>query len=137
MNLQEVEEYLEGLANDVAEGMADPMEVYATIQSIRKKCDPLEKSIKEEAIEKATEYGADKGPVSYKGFVFSFKNGRRLPQFNENAAWLTANKEQKEIEKLAKLAEELGQPTLNPKTGEFIDPVRYTYSAGGLSVSKG
>ena len=129
MNLQEIEDYLTNLALDVADGMKEPLEVYATLQAIRKAAEPLEKSIKEEAIERAIEYGADKEPVSFHGFTFSFKQGRKMPQYKENSAWVTANEEQKVIESLAKKAEAIGEPQVNPATGEFVDPVRYTYAS--------
>jgi len=118
------------------EGEKDPMEVYAILQTIRKSIEPIEKSVKAQAIEKALEAGADKEPVRYFGFEFRYKNGARRADYKHLASWVDANKDLKKIEKLAKTAEEMGQPMVNPDTGEMVDPVRYTYNASSLSVSQ-
>lgn len=136
MNLQDIETFLENLALDVAEGVADPLEVYATIQSIRKVADPLEKSVKAEAIDKALEHNGEKEPFNYKGFTFTYRKGAKRYDYNHISAWKTAKESLSDIEALAKKGAEKNMEMVNPETGEVIEPAHMKFNADSLSVSR-
>lgn len=134
LTLQEISTHLENLAMDVAEGEADAMDVYAALQSIRKSADLMEKAVKEEAIEKAMQFGADKGPVERNGFVFQFKSGRSMYKYSHIKPWEEAQKRMKMLEELAKLGAKNSCEMPDPETGEVIAPAIVEYSKDSLSV---
>jgi hypothetical protein len=136
ITIEDVEEFFSNRAMDVAEGVADPMVVYAELSRAAKVIDPLKDAVKAEAIERATEHGADKGKIPYKGYTFEFRKGRSMYDYKHIAPWKDAEAERKRIEELAKAAAKAQQEIADPETGEVIAPVIVTYASDSLIVTK-
>ena len=134
ITLRDISTHMETLAMDVAEGEADAMDVYAALQSIRKSADLMEKAVKDNAIEEAMKWGADKGPVERNGFVFRFQSGRSMYKYSHIKPWEEAQKRMKMLEELAKLGQKNGCEMPDPETGEVIAPAIVEYSKDSLSV---
>ncbi len=110
--------------------------MYGILQVIRKAVEPIEKAVKQAAMKEAVDAGADKEPVRYFGFEFRHKNGARRFEFKHIPAWVEIDEERKKIEKIAKTAEEMGQPMPNPDTGEMISPAHCKHNNPSLIASK-
>lgn len=134
LTLQEISTHLENLAMDVAEGEADAMDVYAALQSIRKSADLMEKAVKEEAIEEAMKWGADKGPVERNGFLFQFKSGRSMFKYDHIPVIRETSKRLKHLQELAKSGTKKGAEQVDTDTGELIAPAIVEYAKDSLSV---
>jgi predicted transcriptional regulator len=136
ISIEQVEEFFSNRAMDVAEGVADPMDVYAELSRTEKLTNALKDAVKAEAIERAKEHGADKEKVSYHGHTFQFRQGRSIYNYKHIAPWKAAEAEKKRIEELAKAAAKAQQEIADPETGEAIAPVIVTYASDSLIVSK-
>jgi len=134
-SLNRIIKEMEVAAMDVAEGAADPLEVYAALQVIKKRAEEMEGAVKAEALESAKTYGVEKGSVAYKGFTLKFVSSRCTYKYDHIGTWAEIDKRKKLIEELAKLAAKNGCDMADPETGEVILPAHASYSKEGLSVS--
>jgi len=134
MSIEEIEHFMADIAIGVAEGEVDALEAYAMLKRIEKAAEPLSKAVKEEAIAKALEYGADKEPFKYKGSEFRFQKGRSMYSFKHIDSWSKAEEEKKRIEELAKFAAKNNAEVADQETGEMIPPAHVTYAADSLIV---
>lgn len=135
MNTHEIITHIQDLAMEVAEGNLDALEVFGLLQVIRKEADNMEKSVKEQAMEKAIELGVEKSPTSYKGFGIKFVPSRTSYKYDHISPWAEAEKRKKYLEDLAKLAAKNGGDQVDSETGEIIPPAIASYSKEGLSIS--
>lgn len=126
---------MENLAMDVAEGEIDAMDVYGTLQSIRKHADSMEKAVKQQAIDEAVDtWGADKEPVERNGFLFTYRSGGMTYKYDHIESWKDAKAGMVDIQEIAKDALKKGCELPNPETGEMIPPAVAKNSASSLSV---
>jgi hypothetical protein len=136
ISIEQVEEFFSNRAMDVAEGMADPMDVYAELSRTEKLTEALKAAVKAEAMSKALEFGADKEKISYHGHSFQVRKGRSMYDFKHIGPWKAAEEEKKRVEELAKAAAKAQQEIADPETGEVIAPAIVTYASDSLIVSK-
>ena len=136
ITIEQVEEFFSNRALDVAEGMADPMDVYAELSRTEKLTEALKKAVKEGAMAQALEHGADKERVAYHGHTFEVRKGRSMYSFKHIESWAKAEEEKKRIEELAKIAAKKNVEVADTETGEVIPPAHVTYAADSLIVSR-
>lgn len=136
ITIEQVEEFFSDRALDVAEGMADPMDVYAELSRAAKVIDPLKEAVKAEAMERAIAMGADRGKQPYHGYTFEVRKGRSTYGFKHISSWVQAEEGRKRIEELAKAAAKVGAEVPDTETGEMIAPAHITFAADSLIVNK-
>ena len=134
LTIEQVEEHLTDLALGVAEGETDAMDAYAFISRVEKAAEPLKKSVKAIAMERALEFGADKAPVQYHGHSFELRRGGSMYSYKHIGSWATAEAEKKRLEELAKAAAKIGAEVPDAETGEMIPPAIVTYKEDSLIV---
>lgn len=89
-------------AQEVLDGNADPLEVYANLKQMKKDLDESLKVIEEEAREEALKYGEKN--FDHKGFKVEIRAGSTRYNFSNIKAWADKKKELKELEEKYKQA---------------------------------
>lgn len=119
----------------VIDGNADPLEVYAAINLELKELENCKKQIEDYAKEEAEKHG---NKFEYKGYKFELRQGGRSYSFKNIKAWSDKQKEIKEIEERYKAAfssYEKGLMTAD-ENGEEMELPEVTYRSNSLIIKK-
>lgn len=119
----------------VIDGNADPLEVYAAINLELKELENCKKQIEDYAKEEAEKHG---NKFEHKGYKFELRQGGRSYSFKNIKAWSDKQKEIKEIEERYKAAfssYEKGLMTAD-ENGEEMELPEVTYRSNSLIIKK-
>ncbi|MCB0745269.1 MAG: hypothetical protein KDC67_15275 [Ignavibacteriae bacterium] len=120
---------------EVIDGNADPLEVYAALNLELKELETCKKQIEDYAKEEAEKHGSK---FEHKGYKFEVRQGGRSYSFKNIKAWSDKQKEIKEIEERYKSAfssYEKGLMTAD-ENGEEMELPEVSYRSNSLIIKK-
>lgn len=120
---------------EVHNGNADPIEVYAQLKSEIDYLQKMKDEIESYALKEIDKF--DK-KFQYKGFSIERREGRRMFCFDNISSWKEKNKELKEIESAAKAAYSNSQKNFTTVTseGEIVDLPTVKFSKESIIIKK-
>lgn len=129
-----IKESLSQSVQEVLDGNADPLEVWAALKDIEKHLEKCKAEVERAAMEEANKY-PDK-TFQYKGMTFTRIEGRANYKFDHLPMWVAMKEEMKSFEERAKAASKNVQigAQMVTEDGEVIYPAIVTYSKSSLSV---
>lgn len=116
----------------VLDGEFDPLEAYALMKDLKQHLDSCINQVFEIALVEADKFEGKQ--FQYKGINFEKRDGRANYNFKGISQWSEAYKKLKRIEEIAKASAKNGSISVDPDTGEQIDPCKITYSKPSLVV---
>lgn len=120
---------------EVIDGNADPLEVYAALNIELKELETCKKQIEDYAKEEAEKHGSK---FEHKGYKFEVRQGGRSYSFKHIPEWQTYSKAVKECEERYKAAfssYEKGLMTAD-ENGEEIELPEVSYRSNSLIIKK-
>lgn len=130
--MQLIKERISEMAQGVLDGKSDTLEIYAYLKDYEAHIKACLSTIKEAAFEEAEKFG-DKS-FEHLGLSFELRNGKTNYNFKEVSQWQAANETRKRIEEISKASAKNGSISVDPETGEEIEPCKITYSSQSLIV---
>ena len=129
-----VRESISQAVQQVIDGNADPLEVWAQIKGLEKFIDDAKSQIEKAALIEAEKYGEK--TFEYKGMTFNKIEGRAMYKYDHLPMWNALKEEMKHIEEKSKSAARNQQIGVNSvdDDGVVIDPCIITYTKPSLSV---
>jgi len=126
---------IDQLAQDVLEGIEDPLKAYGIAKDFLKKATEALKLIEEAALEEASKY---EKTFDYQDFKFEQRNGSKRFDFKHIKEWADKKAELSDVEKKYKAAYNSFQNNLNSVTedGEVIELPKVSQGKDSLIVKK-
>lgn len=134
--MNQVNQILSESVEQVINGMADPLEVFAYLKEVEKHLAKCKEEIENDVFAEADRYG-DK-TFEHKGFKFTKTDGRATYDFKGVEQWAKQKEILKDIEDKAKASAQNWQKfktALVTEDGEVIQPCLIKYSKPSISVS--
>jgi beta-N-acetylglucosaminidase len=131
--MNQVNQILSEAVEQVINGMADPLEVFAYLKEVEKHLAKCKEEIENDVFTEADRYG-DK-TFEHKGFKFTKTDGRATYDFKDIEQWNKQKEILKDIEEKSKAAAKNNKITMVTEDGEVIQPCLIKYSKPSISVS--
>ena len=131
--MNQVNQILSEAVEQVINGMADPLEVFAYLKEVEKHLAKCKEEIENDVFAEADRYG-DK-TFEHKGFKFTKNDGRATYDFKDIEQWNRQKAILKDIEEKSKAAAKNNKITMVTEDGEVIQPCLIKYSKPSISVS--
>ena len=131
--MNQVNQILSEAVDQVINGMADPLEVFAYLKEVEKHLAKCKEEIENDVFAEADRYG-DK-TFEHKGFKFTKTDGRATYDFKDIEQWNKQKAILKDIEDKSKAAAKNNKITMVTEDGEVVQPCLVKYSKPSISVS--
>ena len=126
-----INEKISIMVQSVIDGATDPLEVYALLKEIDKTVKNAISEIEEDALSEAEKYGKS---FEHLGLNWEVRQGRRNYDFKHISLWNEHKEKLKRIEDISKACASNNNVSIDPDTGEEIEPAKITFSKSSLIV---
>lgn len=131
-----IEQQLSEAVQQVVDGYADPLEVFAYLKEVENHLKKCKEEIEEIVFIEAEKYEGK--TFEHKGFKFTKTDGRAIYDFKHLSKWNELKEKLKEIEDKSKAAAKnvkIGAQMVTDD-GEIIEPCIIKYSKPSISITK-
>ena len=129
-----IKESLSQAVQEVLDGNADPLEVWAALKDVEKHLSECKAQIEGAVMAEADKY--PEKTFKHGAFTFTKVEGRAMYKYDHLPMWVAMRDEMKDFEEKAKAAArnlQIGAQMVT-EDGEVIDPAIVTYSKPSISV---